>query len=124
LLEGFCLYDPRVFLDEREAVALWIEHGPDLMPGFILRQPGCRPWAWWMLAVREHGPRRQLRDGPRALNGAVWFGRPSLWTAPPPPDMFESQATFLQRLNLLETQERLLMTATGRPRMADGVRAS
>jgi hypothetical protein len=114
LLFGGCLFAEFV-LDEREAVALWLEHGPDLLQPFVLRHPGCRPWAWWLLAVKEHGPRKQLRDGPRALNPPVWFGVPSMWTAPPPPDMFESQATFLQRLNLLESQERLLMTATGRP---------
>ncbi|MFN6106628.1 MAG: hypothetical protein ACK5EA_19545 [Planctomycetaceae bacterium] len=111
LLEGNCLF-AEFILDTTEAVALWLEHGPDLLSGFILRNPGCRPWAWWLLAVREHGPRRQLRDGPRALNGALWFGVPSMWTAPPPPDMHETQLDYLQRQGLLEHDEQRLLTAT------------
>ena len=115
LLEGNCLFDPRVYLDEREAVALWIEHSDDLLPPYILRHPGERPWAWWLLAVREHGPRRQLKSGPRALNPPVWFGVPSMWTAPPPPDMHETQRSYLQRQGLLEHDEQRLLTATDGP---------
>lgn len=114
LLHGGCLF-AEFNLDTTEARAMWIEQGPDLLPPFILRHPGCRPWAWWLLAVREHGPRKQLRDGPRALAEPTWFGISPRWTAPPPCDMHETQLDYLQRNGLLTEDEQRLLTATDGP---------
>lgn len=114
LLHGGCLFAEFV-LDEREAVALWLEHSDDLLPPFVLRHPGERPWAWWLLAVREHGPRRQLKSGPRALAEPTWFGISPTWSAPPPCDMHETQQSYLQRHGLLTEDEQRLLTATDGP---------
>jgi len=113
LLHGSCLFAP-VVLDNAEARILWRDHEQALLPDWILRHPGNRPFAWWLAAVLEHGPRRQVKPGPRPLSQPTWFGIAALWEAPPPDDMHETQRTYLQRHGLLEFHEARL-TATDGP---------
>jgi hypothetical protein len=112
---GSVMFDANFHLTVLEGRALWKKHGADLLlESWIDRYPGSRPWGWWLQALETTGPRRQLRDGPRALSAPTWFGTPGLFADVPPEGLFESETHYLMRHRLLgETELRLIETATG-----------
>ena len=82
---------------------LWDEHRDYILAKWIARYPGTRPNNWWLKEM--HGARRQR------LSGEGWAGLWSYWCGAPrgmetPSDwteteVFESQAAYLLRNNLL-----------------------
>jgi len=114
LLCGYVMFDPNFHLSILDGRALWKQHGPALLAGWINRHPGSRPWGWWLAQLETTGPRRQLREGPRALGGPIWFGTPARFEDVPPEAMFESEFTYLMRHKLMgEIEQRFIETATG-----------
>jgi hypothetical protein len=91
---------------------LWAQHRDELLDAWTRERPGSRPQLWWTHDAPE--PRRQLsghgiRVEERFRNFAPMFdhGVPlfdSIDDSNPP--MFESEAAFLQRHNLLVPGER------------------
>jgi hypothetical protein len=95
--------------------ALWDKFHDDVLPDYIERNPGYRPWAWWEFDATE--PRRCV-DGPGAFafrsdDAPEWtrhlhFGMPSVhggddWDCP---SHYENQAAYLDRLGMLSDAER------------------
>jgi hypothetical protein len=100
---------------------LWTRHGADLLEEWVTGHPGCRPFAWWVVAAGE--PRRvlrghELREGGPALADVWWrprFGvpffrqvRPAGFTGYP---TIESEPAYLDRLGLLADAERARVPA-------------
>ena len=102
---------------------IWAEHADIVLAHYVKRHPGTRPWLWWKIVARE--PRRRLggtgdpldaitnlRETPYTY-GIPWSwrqeGQPYTRGVPisdTDPPMFESEATYLARLGLLEPGER------------------
>jgi hypothetical protein len=98
---------------------LWQEHGEAVLAEWIRAHPGERPQAWWRCAAPE--PRLRLGGvGEPAPTREMWCGIASYWwrlvrgdpryrrelsfdTADPP--LFESQAAYLRRHDLLRPGE-------------------
>jgi hypothetical protein len=90
-----------------ELPLIWNALRGELLPTFISDHPGTRPWAWWRFESKE--PRRQVNDGPASEGPANYFGCPSVFLGMPPSDMFESEADYLRRHNLLTPDEKRLL---------------
>jgi hypothetical protein len=87
----------------------WEEARKELLPEWIREHPGTRPYAWWEKDAPE--PRRRVGgSGRRARNALIKFGVPSdNWfkdVDPGRPPLYESQAAYLQRHNLLTVAEK------------------
>jgi hypothetical protein len=92
--------------------ALWCEHRDRLLAAWVRERSGSRPWAWWRFNAPE--PRRLL-SGRGVLLEQRWRGlRVPLHRGLPTfdsidetdPPKFESEAAYLERLGLLEPDER------------------
>jgi hypothetical protein len=93
------------FLGDDELAEAWEDLRDELVAEHIAQEPGTRPWAWWRWEAPE--PRRQISAGPEpVLDHGLWFGKPRCYRGVPPSNMFESEADFLDRLNLLTSAER------------------
>ena len=80
--------------------------------------PGHRCWGWWKFDAPE--PREQVNPGPEPIAGSeLFFGLPRCFRGVPPDDVYESDPSYLQRLNLLTLDERQL-AAKLRQLFADG----
>ena len=90
-------------LTDEQLRNLWFELREELLPEHIAKHPGTRPWAWWRFESTL--PRLQMNDGPEPLEPPNFFGKPSAYSVMPPADMFESEADYLIRLNLLTCSE-------------------
>jgi hypothetical protein len=97
-----------------------------IMEKWPVQHPGCRPFAWWEFNAPEQRQRVGGMGTPAhevlAHRPVFRFGIPTLWVTrfdteyyndfagvavdPDDPPLFESQATYLQRLNLLVKAER------------------
>lgn len=101
----------------------WAQTRDALLVDWIAAHPGSRPWAWWQFDARE--PRRRLGGiGETYAEGLdhgvpVWWMSPSLARGtrfvavdPQNPPQFESQASYLERLNLFQPGERERLDAT------------
>lgn len=91
-------------LTEEELREAWEQLRETILADFIAKNPGRRPWAWWEYDAPE--PRRQIAPGPKPVGDDRWFGMPRCYRGVPPPEMYESEADYLDRLELLTDQER------------------
>ncbi len=104
---------------EDTARELWLELSGKVLPNFIKANPGRRPWGWWV----SDAPAPRARVGgigtPLRYTG-MHCGIPTGWSTtnnrkscmfsgaavdPANPPVFESQAAYLRRLNLLSQAE-------------------
>jgi hypothetical protein len=104
---------------------VWHEHGAALLADWLEEHPGSRPFCWWAVIAPE--PRRVLVGAeltlavawPRYFAGeTTWRWRHGLpgFIACRPRDLdglpsVESQAVFLDRLGLLDAEERAAIKA-------------
>lgn len=115
------------FLNNRidEHKVLWKNARDTVLEKFVAEHPCRRPWAWWRFDSPE--PRRRIggtgKSTHESMNFAPGFsfGLPTSWTKlidvelklakkndlidPDDPPTFESQASYLQRHNLLAPEE-------------------
>jgi len=104
------------FITLRELEVLWMEHGEEITGAWSAADPGTRPWGWWQWVARE--PRICLEGaayvwphpGPGEWVWKMEFGLPGRPQARKPGAsparlVFESEATYLQRLALLRPGE-------------------
>ena len=102
------------FSHSSDRAAVWQEYGQEITAVWAAEHAGTRPWGWWQFVATA--PRACLEGaeyvyrGPKPGDGAwIWKqefglpGRPQLRRpgAPPARMVFESQASYLQRLGLL-----------------------
>jgi hypothetical protein len=92
-------------MTEDELRAAWEDLRDELLPAFIAQHPGQRPWAWWAFEAPE--PRRRIGPGPEPVGEEeMWLGMPRLYRGLPPSlGMYESEADYLRRLDLLTAAE-------------------
>ena len=128
---GFQFLDAIVFDDSRkptreEIVAAWAEIGGQILSDWIAEKPGSRPWAWWHLhpeyrrdridgrphpfsdTARKARIEKTEREYPGSSADAMSlnFGKPRIWIVWDDFDaVYESEAAFLRRNNLLTPGE-------------------
>jgi hypothetical protein len=90
------------------ACALWNDHRDVILTEWISQSPGTRPFAWWILEAQE--PRRCL-TGVEHVHDIVWwwpahYGIPALDQVGHFTVTIESEAAYLDRLDLLTDEER------------------
>ena len=80
---------------------LWQEHGEAVLAAWVRARPGTRPPAWWRCTAP--GSRRRLGGAGEPARNGLHLGVPAEWLSfdPQDPPIFESEATFLRRLDLL-----------------------
>lgn len=117
-ISHFCAYFNAGLLKYQGTKELWDTHKSDILEKWILKHPGTRPERWWEFDTTE----ARLRLGgigtpnefaPRFKNGVPtsWYpvkdNNPP-WSKSSLPDrpVFESQAAYLQRHNLLTPAEK------------------
>lgn len=87
---------------------LWLTHRDEVLADWIVRRPGTRPSTWWRVEM-PFVKRLRLGGKGTAWSMVIWCGVPRSWLqinfsyADPP--LFESQAAFLLRLDLLLPEE-------------------
>lgn len=92
----------------------WGEVRDELLPAWIVENPGRRPWAWWEFDTSEprrcvSGPGAYCIRHPDAMDGnCLWFGRPTVWMVDDfkNPSTYETQGEYLDRLGLFVPGER------------------
>jgi hypothetical protein len=108
---------------EKSGRELWAAHGDAVLAGWIAEHPGTRPSCWWKFDAP--GPRQRVGGvGTPAHEVSAYMlelhlGAPCHWITdhwlkflpgqpidPANPPMYESQANFLDRYNLLLPGER------------------
>ena len=110
------MIDPKAYARET-----WPALRATVLPAFVKRNPGRRPWAWWVVDAVE--PRRRLAGiGTPVSDYFMSFGLPTYWTLDPDmiragvrivpvdikePPVFEGQGEYLRRLGLLLPKETL-----------------
>ena len=99
------------FAHSSDRAAAWQEYGEEITAAWAAEHAGTRPWGWWQFVATE--PRACLEGDEFVwkppLGDWVWKkdfglpGRPQVRRpgAEPARLLFESQAVYLQRLNLL-----------------------
>jgi hypothetical protein len=126
----FCLRTGKPgFGGDREPAALWTEFRGDVLPEFISKHPGRRPWPWWMFdapRLEDKGtgcfwegklqePRKLLSgkgcppwDAGIAIVPGYEYGLPTQWVCSDEndPPTFESQSSYLERHGLLTPAEK------------------
>ena len=121
-------YSYLYFLTAAEVAMQWAEVRDEIIEEWVIAHPGSRPRTWW--AQNAPSPRRRIGGTGQPLhevsayvenykNGlladwvtARWHGK-GVAVDPENPPLFESQATYLQRLALLLPGE------LGHPALAD-----
>jgi hypothetical protein len=113
----------KFYLTAVEREGLWEIHRDAILSTWLVRHPGTRPWAWWLLDATE--PRRctagaELLYPVRKPGDGEWiwrqnWGVPALLQCRPRgyvglPDV-EAQAAYLDRLGLLGADERTALAA-------------
>jgi len=113
LITGHDFFDQ--FGDDLDAAREgWQALRGELLPAFVDKYPGTRPWAWWEFEASE--PRRRLGgkglasiDDPKAPEWAkkMSFGVPTVFTWLDWQDwpQYESEREYLARHNLLTKKE-------------------
>jgi hypothetical protein len=94
--------------DRETPLSKWADVADELLPKFIQEYPCTRPWSWWREASR--GTRQRVGgSGRRAKDVRYDFGLPAdAWWRDVDennPPVYESQASYLQRLDLLTPAE-------------------
>jgi hypothetical protein len=90
------------------ALELWLAHRDEVLADWIVRRPGTRPSTWWRFEMPFV---QRLRLGGRGTHNStfMWCGVPRGWSLAgfsyTDPPVFESQAAFLLRLDLLLPDE-------------------
>src|SRR5258706_7384205 len=103
------------FTRAADRAVAWQEYGDEITADWVIEHAGTRPWGWWQYVATE--PRTCLEGAQYVwrLGSGDWVwqqefglpGRPQVRRpgAQPARLLFESQATYLQRLNLLAPGE-------------------
>ncbi len=104
--------DFEYFASDEEIAAMWRPDGNRVVEAWVVDNPGSRPPLWWRHDASE--PRRHISGSGRPMNADCYRnGMPrfmiEIETEDPP--IFESQATYLDRLGLLLPGERKRLTA-------------
>lgn len=112
----FTMIDPKAYARET-----WPALRASILAAFVKKNPGRRPWAWWVVDAPE--PRQRMGGvGTPVSEGFMSFGLPTYWTLdrdswrsgagervvpvdPKDPPTFEGQGAYLRRLNLLLPRE-------------------
>jgi hypothetical protein len=97
----------------------WKRWREPLLAEWIARRPGTRPWAWWRYDAPEPERRRlggkgiEMCEQYLGYTRAFDFGIPRYWHQidPAQPPLYESEAAYLQRHNLLTPSEARELTA-------------
>ena len=126
-LELLCLKSNTYQHDKQtDTEQLWRRNAPAILAGWAIAHPGTRPELWWRFDAPE--PRRRLggvgdvASDRLAIKPEFSFGIPTTWVGPifkrwyprlrlkiPDPKnlpLYESESTYLDRLNLLADTER------------------
>ena len=127
--------DPMFRLGRPSAKVLWREHGHDVVRQWITKRPGSRPAMWWQYSAPEKERHRVGGVGTpmhecTATMLRLRLGLPVDWLSadlaeyfqsegdfpwpaadPADPPLFESQAEYLRRHNLLTADERKRLQA-------------
>lgn len=112
--------DDRHSPDREQAKAAWADLADEINAQFAVDHPGRRCWGWWTFSSPG---RRRLRHGQPDLvhpdhRDALTFGRPRCFTAVVTPEdigtLYESEADFLRRYDLLTDFEKLELGSVGR----------
>ena len=82
----------------------WEAHRDEILPSWVERFPGTRPWGWWQ--VEAPLPRQEIgHDPPTEWTLGDVYVRGLPYDCDPPPydqlDSYESEATYLSRQGLL-----------------------
>jgi hypothetical protein len=90
---------------------LWSAHRDEVLADWITRHPGTRPQSWWRFEMPE-AERRLVGGKGSVRRKTLSYGIPRYWSiiynfCPP---VFESQASFLKRNNLLHPGEDTLLS--------------
>lgn len=100
-----------LFRDEIDQHAAWRDLQKEIMAEWLKEQPGTRPWAWWRFDLPA-GTRRQRINGlhphddpENDLPSILWYGMPQYQRPVDLQALYESEASFLKRLNLCSTAE-------------------
>jgi hypothetical protein len=98
-------------LPESHRHQAWRDLKNELMPQWLTEHPGARPFAWWLFDMPA-GTRRQRINGLHphddpsySLEKKLWYGLPQYQRPCDLLGLFESEASFLKRLNLCSTAE-------------------
>jgi len=109
---------PVIYALEDRARALWDAMREKLLADWLRARPGTRPWGWWAFDSTE--PRLRLGGIGKPMNTFnLAFGVPNWWPLPEwtafrglftpidtdDPPAYESEATYLRRLDLFEPGE-------------------
>jgi hypothetical protein len=107
LLFGFDLGDFDYPGGDAAAQELWRQHRVPLLLDWIAKRPFSRPYAWWEWE-KPRGELRQQISGPEPLKDSpISMGIPHWW--PDKTLTFESEFSFLRRLNLFTRDESRLL---------------
>ena len=105
---------------EADREQAWNELKKEILVEWLQSRPGSRPWAWWrfdcppnQFRTRTDGKRHQFLDPSFDLRRELIFGRPRYFRECDIPDggvldiakSFESEASFLKRLNVCSAAE-------------------
>ena len=98
-------------LPEADHQQAWKELQKEIMEQWLTSHPGTRPWAWWRFDLPA-GTRRQRINGLHphddpsySLETKLWYGVPQYQRPCDLQALYESEASFLRRLNLCSTAE-------------------
>lgn len=106
--------------DQRAMREAWDKLKPTILPQFIALNPCRRPFAWWKYDSPKDEPLRRYtgtspfdQDDAPEHTQVVWFGKcPVLWQESfDDPPVWETQAEYLQRHDLLTAAERTWLEA-------------
>jgi hypothetical protein len=112
---GFYRADAKLIMPAVEAA--WNEVRDEILPRYVLENPGRRPWAWWIFDAPEptrrlHGGFDAFAKGPRAnlideilRFGCGWYTSVGIDEMADPP-IVETEAGYLERHGLLTDHER------------------
>ena len=88
------------------APLLWVQHREAVLADWVKERPGTRPNSWWQfeMPLRQ---RDQLGGQGSCRQMYLWCGIPRQWfnVSHGNPPVFESQASFLKRNQLLWSEE-------------------
>ena len=85
----------------------WDKHRVELLTKWIKLRPFTRPFAWWEFEKPRNELRRQVSGPSPLIDSPIYMGAPCHW--PAGELTFESEFSFLRRLNLLTRPELSLL---------------
>jgi hypothetical protein len=107
LLFGFDLGEFDFPGGDTAAREVWRQHRVPLLLDWIARRPFTRPYAWWEWEKPRGELRQQISGPPPLKDSPICMGFPHWW--PDKTLTFESEFSFLRRLNLFTRDESRLL---------------